>query len=227
MNKKLILLALLGLGIALFYASDIQQYISFQSLKTNRDKLDIVYQENSTAVIFGFISIYFLVVALSLPGGTILTLAGGAIFGPIAGTLIVNIGATFGATVAFLVARWLFRDWVEKKFGDKLDVLNKGLSENAISYLLFLRLVPLFPFFVVNLVSGLTQVRLPVYFFGTMFGIIPGTFVYANAGSNLARIDSLSDISSPRVLGALFMLGVFALIPAIHRRYKSKKKSRL
>lgn len=222
MNKKLTLLALVGVGIALFYVLDLQQYLSLQSLKTNRDKLDMVYRENSVAVIFGFIGVYFFVVALSLPGATILTLAGGAIFGSIIGTLIVNIGATLGATVAFLVARLILRNWVQQKFGDKLDPINKGLSENAISYLLFLRLVPLFPFFLVNLVSGLTQVRLSVYFLGTMFGIMPGSFVYANAGSNLARIDSLSDISSPGVLGALILLGLFALIPAVYHRYKKK-----
>ena len=222
MNKKLILLALVGVGIALFYFFDLQQYLSLQSLKTNRDKLDMIYQENSLAIIFGFIGVYFLVVALSLPGATILTLTGGAIFGPVVGTLIVNIGATLGATVAFLVARLILREWVQKKFGDKLDPINKGLSENGISYLLFLRLVPLFPFFLVNLVSGLTEVRLLVYFLGTMFGIMPGSFVYANAGSNISRIDSISDISSPGVLGALILLGLFALIPAFYHRYKKK-----
>jgi uncharacterized membrane protein YdjX (TVP38/TMEM64 family) len=139
--------------------------------------------------------------------------------------LIVNIGATLGATAAFLVARFILRDWVEKKFGDKLKPFNKGFSENAINYLLFLRLVPLFPFFLVNLVSGLTKVRLPVYFFGTMFGVMPGSFVYANAGSNLARINSISDIASVEVLGALALLGVFALIPTLYRRYKNKNSA--
>ena len=174
------------------------------------------------AKVFGFIGIYFLIVALSLPGATILTLAGGAIFGPRIGTLVVNIGATLGATVAFLVARLILRNWVEKRFGDKLSPINKGLSENAISYLLFLRLVPLFPFFLVNLASGLTQVRFSVYFFGTMFGILPGSFVYVNAGSNLAGIESLSDISSPSVFGALILLGLFTLIPVFYHCYKKK-----
>ena len=158
MNKKLILLALIGVGIALFYVLELQQHLSLQSLKTNRDRLDMVYQENPTAVILGFIGIYFLVVALSLPGATILTLAGGAIFGSIVGTLIVNIGATLGAAVAFLAARLILRDWVEKRFADKLGLINEGLSENAVSYLLFLRLVPLFPFFLL-----LVIVRVPFF----------------------------------------------------------------
>ncbi|MDP7556416.1 MAG: TVP38/TMEM64 family protein [Nitrospinaceae bacterium] len=225
MNKKLILLALVAMGIALFYVFDLQQYLSLESLKGNRDRLDAVQQEHSVAVVLSFIGIYFLVVAISLPGATILTLAGGAIFGSVAGTLIVNVGATLGATAAFLVARFILRDWVEKKFGDKLEPINKGFSENAINYLLFLRLVPLFPFFLVNLVSGLTKVRLPVYFFGTMFGIMPGSFVYANAGSNLARINSISDIASFEVLGALALLGVFALIPTLYHRHKNKKSA--
>ncbi len=169
MNKKLILLTLVGVGIVLFYVFDLQQYLSLESLKSNRNELDAVYQENSVAVIIGFVGIYFLVVALSLPGATILTLAGGAVFGSVAGMLIVNVGATLGATAAFLVARFILRDWVENKFGDKLEPINKGFSKNAINYLLFLRLVPLFPFFLVNLVSGITKVRLSVYFFGTMF----------------------------------------------------------
>ena len=225
MNKKLILLALVAVGIALFYVFDLQQYLSLESLKGNRDRLDAVYQDHSVAVVLSFIGIYFLVVAISLPGATILTLAGGAIFGSVAGTLVVNVGATLGATAAFLVARFILRDWIEKKFGDKLEPINKGLSENAINYLLFLRLVPLFPFFLGNLVSGLTKVRLPVYFFGTMFGIMPGSFVYANAGSNLARINSISDIASFEVLGALALLGVFALIPTLYHRYKNKKSA--
>ncbi len=217
------LLALVGLGIVLFYIFDLEQYLSLDSIKANRDRMDAFYNEHASATIFGFIGVYFMVVALSLPGATILTLAGGAVFGSVTGMLIVNVGATLGATAAFLVARFILRDWVEKKFSDKLNPINEGLSRNAINYILFLRLVPLFPFFLVNLVSGLTRVRLPVYFFGTMFGILPGSFVYANAGSSLARIDSLSDVASPGVLGALALLGIFALIPTIYHWHKNKK----
>ena len=110
------------------------------------------------------------------------------------------------------------------KDGEKLKRFNDGFSSNAINYMLFLRLVPAFPFFLVNLVSGLTQIRLPVYFFGTMFGTLPGTFVYANAGSNLASINKLSDIASFEVLGAFALLGLFALIPTVYKFFKNKKK---
>ena len=220
MSKKIILLVLIGVGISSFYFFDIQQYLSFESLKTNRDRLNFIYQENSIAFISWFIAVYFLTVSLSLPGATVLTLTAGAIFGSVLGMFLVNIGATLGATVAFLSARFIFRDWVEGKFSDKLNFINRGISGNAFSYLLFLRLVPVFPFFLVNLVLGLTQVRLSIYFFGTMLGIMPGSFVYAFAGSNLANINSVSDIASPKVFGALALLGIFVLIPVVYRRYK-------
>jgi len=202
---------------------DLGQYLSLESLKSNRDQLRAFYDANAVTMVAAFIGVYIVTVALSLPGATILTLCAGAIFGSVTGTLVVNVGATIGAMLAFLVARFLLRDWVEKKFGAKLKPFNDGFSKNAINYILFLRLVPLFPFFLVNLVSGLTQIRLPVYFFGTMFGILPGTFVYANAGSNLASINEPSDILSWEVLGAFALLGLFALIPTFYKFIKSRK----
>lgn len=222
MKKKLALLVVFLAGVGLFYYFDLGQYFNLESLKENKERLDSYYRQNTAAMIIGFIGVYIAVVALSLPGATILTLASGAIFGAVNGTLIVNVGATTGATLAFLVARFLLRDWVEARYGDKLKPFNEGFSKNALNYILFLRLVPAFPFFLINLLSGLTRVKLPVYFFGTLFGILPGSFVYANAGSNLASITSLSDIASPGVLGAFILLGVFALIPAIYKRFKGK-----
>ncbi len=223
MNKKILLLVVAILGIASFFYFDLGQYLSLESLKENKEKLNAFYEDNATMMILGFIGVYVAATAFSLPGATILTLAGGAIFGPWVGTLAVNVGATLGATLAFLAARFLLRDWVEQKFGDRLKPFNEGFSNNAVNYILFLRLVPLFPFFLVNLVSGLTQVPIRIYFFGTMFGTLPGTFVYTNAGSNLASIESLGDIASPGVIGAFILLGVFALIPTIYNKFKSKK----
>jgi uncharacterized membrane protein YdjX (TVP38/TMEM64 family) len=223
MKKKIILLSIIVIAVALFFVFDLGQYLSLESLKSNRDQLRAFYEANAVVMIAAFIGVYIVTVALSLPGATILTLCAGAIFGSVTGTLVVNVGATIGATLAFLAARFLLRDWVEKKFGAKLKPFNDGFSKNAINYMLFLRLVPLFPFFLINLVSGLTQIRLPVYFFGTMFGILPGTFVYANAGSNLASINQLSDIASVEVLGAFALLGLFALIPTAYKFIKSKK----
>ena len=222
MIKKFILLLFASVVVFIFFYYDLAQHLSLESLKENKDKLYKLYQTHQWQMIFGFIGIYIVTVAFSLPGATILTLSGGAIFGAFYGTLVVNVGATIGATLAFLISRFLLRNWVEKKFGDKLKPFNEGFSKNSINYILFLRLIPVFPFFLVNLVSGLTQIRLSTYFFGTMFGIIPGTFIYANAGSNLASIQSLKDITSPGVLSAFALLGLFALIPTLYNKFKNK-----
>ncbi|MCF8722358.1 putative membrane protein YdjX (TVP38/TMEM64 family) [Nitrospina gracilis] len=223
MKKKITVLLVFVLAIAAFYVFDLGRFLSLESLKTHRDQLDAFYKANTWSMILGFVGVYIVTVALSLPGATILTLTAGAIFGAWTGTLIVNVGATVGATLAFLVARFLLQDWVEKKFGDRIKTFNDGFSNNALGYILFLRLVPLFPFFLINLVSGLTRVRLGTYFFGTMFGIMPGSFVYANAGANLASIDKLGDIASQEVLGSFALLGLFALIPTLYKQFKGKK----
>ncbi len=225
MKKKLILLAVLGAGVFLFFFYHLEYYFSLESLKDHRDKLHTFYEANSLTMILGFVGVYIVTVTFSLPGAAILTLTAGAIFGPWIGTLAVNLGATIGATLAFLVARFLIGDWVKEKFGEKLKSFNDGFSKNTVNYILFLRLVPLFPFFLINLISGLTSVSLRVYFFGTMFGTLPGTFVYANAGSNLASINSLSDIASPGVLGAFTLLGIFTLIPIVYRKLKGRNKA--
>lgn len=225
MKKKLLLLIGAAAAITVFVYFDLGRYLSLESLKNNKEKLDLFYQANAWSMVLGFIGVYIVTVGLSLPGATILTLAGGAIFGAFKGTLVVNVGATLGATLAFLAARFLLRDWVENKFGDKLQPFNEGFSKNAVSYILFLRLVPLFPFFLVNLMSGLTRIPPRIYFFGTLFGTLPGTFVYANAGSNLASIESLKDIVSPGVLGSFVLLGLFALIPTLYKKFKSKKET--
>lgn len=223
MQKKLGLLAAMAVGVVLFYHFDLGQYLSLESLKANRDRLHGFYQANTWSMVLGFIGVYIVTVALSLPGATILTLTSGAIFGTVAGTLIVNVGATVGATLAFIAARFLLRDWVESRFGNKLKPFHEGFSKNAMNYLLFLRLVPLFPFWLVNLASGLTHLRLGTYVVGTLIGILPGTFVFANAGSNLASINTLGDIASPQVLGSFALLGVFALIPTLYQKFKTKR----
>ena len=153
------------------------------------------------------------------PGGALLTLAGGFLFGSILGTIYVNIAATTGATLAFLASRYLLRDWVERKFGHRLGPIQEGFRRNAFSYLLTLRLIPAFPFFLVNLVSGLTRINIGTYVLATAVGIIPGSFVFANAGRQLGSINSLAEIASPAVLGAFALLGLFALAPVLYRRF--------
>ncbi|MGZ8366674.1 MAG: TVP38/TMEM64 family protein, partial [Nitrospira sp.] len=159
---------------------------------------------------------------LSLPGAVILTLAGGFLFGATMATLFINIGATTGATLAFLTARYLLRDSVELKFGKWLGPFQEGFAKNAFSYLLTLRLIPLFPFFVVNLVSGLTRVSIGAYVAATAIGIIPGSFVYAYAGRQLGTINSLKEIASPNVVGAFVLLGLLAMVPVVYRKYTAQ-----
>jgi uncharacterized membrane protein YdjX (TVP38/TMEM64 family) len=158
-----------------------------------------------------------------LPGAVILTLAGGFLFGSVLGTVLVNLGATTGSTLAFLAARYLFRDWVEAKFGHRIGAIQEGFSKNAFSYLMTLRLIPLFPFFIVNLVSGLTRVSLATYVTATAIGIIPGSFVFAYAGRQLGMINSLKEIASPNVLLAFTLLGLLALVPIMYRKFTEKK----
>lgn len=217
MNKKKIAIGgVIAVLIALFFFFDLGRYLTLESLKGNRAALTAYYEEHRFIMAGGFIVLYIVQTALSLPGAAILSLAGGAIFGTFSGTLLVNLGATTGATLAFLVSRYLFRDAMLKKFGPNLEKMHKELEQRGFNYLLFLRLVPLFPFFLINLGAGLTKIPLRTFFFGTMIGIIPGSFVYCNAGASLASITSLSEIASFRVLASFALLGLFALLPVLY-----------
>jgi uncharacterized membrane protein YdjX (TVP38/TMEM64 family) len=217
-SKKLIILIVLVVAVALFFRFDLQRYLTLEALKANRRALLIYNTDHHFLAVFGFMAIYIIQTALSLPGAAILSLAAGAIFGTVMGTVYANIAATIGATLAFLVTRYLVRDAVTSRFGAKLEGINRELESRGLNYLLFLRLVPLFPFFLVNLAAALTRLPLRTFFFGTMLGIIPGGFVYVNAGASLASIESVSGIASPRVLGSFALLGIFALLPALYTR---------
>lgn len=213
-------MALLAAGIGIFLYMDLGRYLSLDVLKANRDRL-LTFAEANYAVAAGlFIVMYCAVTGLSLPGATIMTLAGGFLFGSLLGTLYVNVGATSGATIAFLASRYLLRDWVEQKFGAKLGPIQEGFAKNAFSYLMTLRLIPLFPFFLVNLLSGLTRVNVGTYIAATALGIIPGSFVYAYAGRQLGTLNSLKEIASPNVLLAFTLLGLLALGPIVYKKVK-------
>lgn len=221
MKKTAIMLAALA-GVVLFLYFDLQRFLTLTALKANRQALLDLYAAHRLLTVAGFMALYIIQTALSLPGAAILSLAAGAVFGPFMGTVYANIAATIGATLAFLATRYLLRDIVLNKFGSRLEGMNKELETRGFNYLLFLRLVPLFPFFLINLAAGLTRLPLRTFFFGTMFGIIPGGFVYVNAGASLASIDSLAGVASPRVLGSFVLLGLFALIPVIYNKYTQK-----
>jgi uncharacterized membrane protein YdjX (TVP38/TMEM64 family) len=218
--KKSYLFTLLILGIALIFFNDPAQYLTLENLKLNQHRLEEFYQENGLVLIVSFITLYILIGLFLLPGSTFLSFAAGFIFGPGVGLVVVNIGSTLGATLAFLVSRYLLRDWVERKFANKVRGVNENLCEKPLNCILFFRLVPLFPFFAVNIGLSLSQVPLKYFFLGTMFGTLPATFVYTNAGSNLASINSFSEIMSPKILGSLALLGLLALIPVFYKRIK-------
>ena len=219
--KKLVILICIALLVILFFWFDLGRYITLEALKANRRALVDLYVTHRVATVTAFMAVYIVQTALSLPGAAILSLSAGAIFGPIMGTLYAVIGAAIGATLAFLLTRYLFRDAVQRKFGEKLGTLNTELERSGLNYLLFLRLVPIFPFFLINLGAGLTRLPLRTFFVGTLFGIIPGGFVYVNAGASLAAIEKVGDIASPRVLGSFALLGLFALVPVLYRKMKS------
>jgi uncharacterized membrane protein YdjX (TVP38/TMEM64 family) len=212
----------IALTIGAFFYFDLGRFLSLTALKENRDGLLAFTEANFAAAVGIFIVAYAIVTGLSLPGAVILTLAGGFLFGAVFATLFVNIGATTGATLAFLTARYLLRDTVEQKFGKWLGPFQEGFAKNALSYLLTLRLIPLFPFFVVNLVSGLTRVNVGTYVAATAIGIIPGSFVYAYAGHQLGSINSLREVASPNVLAAFGLLGLLALVPVVYKRFAAK-----
>lgn len=223
MNTQKIILVLCGLtAVAAFFWLKLDRFLTLESLKQNRTLLQAFYAEHQMAMVAAFMALYIIQTLLALPGATIISLAAGAIFGPLMGTVYAVISASIGATLAFLLTRYLLRDLVLNRFGDKLEKINKELEERGLSYLLFLRLVPLFPFFLINLAAGLTRLPLRTFIIGTAIGIIPGGFVYVNAGSSLANISSPGDIASLRVLTSFALLGLFALVPVLYNRYKGR-----
>jgi uncharacterized membrane protein YdjX (TVP38/TMEM64 family) len=221
--KGLILVLLIAAVIAFFYF-DLDRSLSLETLKAHRDALLGYTQAHYGMAVMLFIVAYTLVTGVSVPGATVMTLAGGFLFGSVLGTLYVNLGATTGATLAFLASRYLLRDWVEHQFGQALEAFQRGFAENAFHYLLTLRLIPIFPFFLINLLSGLTQVSIATYIAATAIGIIPGSFVYAYAGRELGTLNSLAEIATPRVLLAFTLLGLLALVPVIYRKLSSRRK---
>ncbi len=224
MNKKAIGLGVILLGAGLFYFFDPGDILSLEWLKTNQSLLDTFYQANSLTVMTGFVALFLVIGLFLLPGATLLSVCSGAVFGLPLGPLLVSLGSTLGAVLAFFVARYILRDWVEERFGERLQPIQAGLCENDIHYILVLRLVPLFPFFLVNIAMGASQVSWKMFMLGTLLGKLPATWVYANAGSHLVSLRSLSDITSPGMMGALTLLGLLALTPVIYKqRQKSKR----
>jgi uncharacterized membrane protein YdjX (TVP38/TMEM64 family) len=223
-SRKILILIAFAAVVAAFHFLDLGKYLTLESLKANRGRLTDLRAAHAFLLAAVFVLIYVVQTAFSLPGAAILSLAAGAIFGVLLGALFVVSGATVGAILAFLVSRTLLRDWVVKKFGGRMEGIDRGLRENGLSYLLFLRLVPAFPFFLVNLACGVTGLPLRTYALGTLFGIMPGSLVFVNAGASLAAIETVSQVASPRVLGSFALLGLFALLPTIINAVKKRRE---
>lgn len=209
MKKRAWIIALIMVLIGLFFALDLGRFLSLEALKASRDGLLQTYQAKPLLVTAVFSAVYIVVTALSLPGATIMTLAGGAIFGQWVGVPVVLISATIGATLAFLAARFVLRDSVQRRFGDRLSAINTGVEKDGAFYLFTLRLVPVFPFFLINLLMGLTPIKTSTYFWVSLVGMAAGTAVYVNAGTQLAALNSLSGILSPALIGSFALLAAF------------------
>jgi pyruvate/2-oxoglutarate dehydrogenase complex dihydrolipoamide dehydrogenase (E3) component/uncharacterized membrane protein YdjX (TVP38/TMEM64 family) len=198
--------------IVAFFAFDLAQYFTLDFFKSKQADIDAYYAANPGQTALVYFLIYVAVTGLSLPGAAIMTLAGGAIFGLLWGTVIVSFASTIGATLAFLVSRFLLRDLIQEKFGKSLKAVNRGIEKDGVFYLFTLRLVPAFPFFVINLVMGLTPIRTVTFFIVSQVGMFAGTIVYVNAGTQLAQIESLKGIFSPGLIASFTLLGIFPLI---------------
>jgi len=213
--KKIFLLGLLGVIVLIFFQFDLEQYLTLEYVKTQQQIIDQHYAENRVLTLIGFFVLYVVITGVSLPGATVLTLAGGAVFGLPTGLILISFASTIGASIAFLVSRYLFKDAVQTRFGTSLKAINDGISKDGPYYLFALRLVPAFPFFVINLLMGLTTLRLWTFFWVSQLGMFAGTVVYVNAGTQLAQIESASGIFSGKILLSFLLL---AMLPFIGRK---------
>ena len=210
--QRIVIVLVIVVLLAIFSIFDLGRYFTLSYLKSSQESFAVLYAGHRVMVIGTYMGIYIIATALSLPGAAVLTLGGGALFGLITGTVIVSFASTIGATLACFFARFLFRDWVQKKFEDKLETLNRGIEREGSFYLFTLRLIPVFPFFVINLAMGLTKMPLLTFYWVSQVGMLAGTIVYVNAGKELARIESLSGILSPRLIGSFAILGLFPIV---------------
>jgi len=209
--KKIAIAVILLMAVVLFFYFDLVRFLSLEFFKQSQARFSQLYGQHPVRIIFTYMVIYIAVTTLSLPGAAVMTLAGGALFGLVAGTVTVSFASTIGATLACIAARFIFRDWVQNRFGDKLKTINQGFDKEGSFYLFSLRLIPIFPFFLINLLMGLTRMPIKTYYWVSQLGMLPATIVYVNAGSELARIDSLAGIVSPRLLVSFAVLGIFPI----------------
>ena len=208
MKKAVLALVLIG-AIAAYFIFDLGQYLSLENFKASQADIVAAKDANPALYIAGFFLLYVAVTGLSIPGAAIMTLVAGALFGVVAGTIIVSFASTMGATLAFLSSRYVLRDWVQGKFGERLRAVDDGLEKDGAFYLFTLRLIPVFPFFVINLLMGLTRIKTGTFFWVSQIGMLPATIVFVNAGTQISRIDSTAGLLSPTLIVSFVALALF------------------
>ncbi|MDP4758106.1 MAG: TVP38/TMEM64 family protein [Sphingorhabdus sp.] len=208
MKKAVLALVLIG-AIAAYFIFDLGQYLSLENFKASQADIIAAKDANPALYIAGFFLLYVAVTGLSIPGAAIMSLVAGALFGVVIGTLIVSFASTMGATLAFLSSRYLLRDWVQGKFGERLRAVDDGLEKDGAFYLFTLRLIPVFPFFVINLLMGLTRIKTGTFFWVSQIGMLPATIVFVNAGTQISRIESTAGLLSPTLIASFVALAFF------------------
>ena len=227
--RRLIPVLVFVAGLVTFFALDLEQYLSIDALRQHRGALRAWVEVSGMLAALLFMAVYIVTVGFSLPGATVLTIAGGFLFGAVWGTAVVVVSATIGGTVLFLIAKTAFGDALRARAGAWLQGLEAGFREHALSYLLVLRLVPIFPFFIINLVPAFLGVPLSTFVLGTFVGIIPGSFVYATVGAGLGSIFdaggafSLQGVLTPQIVTALVGLAVLALVPIVYKKIMARR----
>jgi uncharacterized membrane protein YdjX (TVP38/TMEM64 family) len=218
----LIIIALLVVAVKIFH---LDHYLTLSYLKGSLDELKALYGNHRLALLAGYFAVYILTTSLSIPGAAPLSIAGGAIFGFWATTIVVSFASAIGATLACFFSRFLLRDWIQNKFGDKIAKVNKGIEKEGAFYLFTLRLIPVLPFWMINLVMGLTNMPLFKFYWVSQIGMLPGTMVFVNAGKELAKIESVKDILSPGLIISFALIGIFPiLVKKLISLYRSKMK---
>ena len=207
-KKAILVLVLLG-AIVAYFVFDLGQILSLENFKASQSEIVAAKDANPILYIAGFFILYVAVTGLSIPGAAIMSLVAGALFGVLVGTISVSFASTLGATLAFLSARFVLRDWVQGKFGERLRAIDEGLEKDGAFYLFTLRLIPVFPFFVINLLMGLTRIKTRTFFWVSQLGMLPATIVYVNAGTQISRIESTSGLLSPTLIASFVALAFF------------------
>ncbi len=212
MTRKILLILCVAAAIGAYFAFDLGQYLTLENFKAQQAEIVAAKDANPLLYIAGFFLLYVVVTGLSIPGAAIMTLIAGALFGLVTGTLIVSFASSIGATLAFLGSRYLLHDWVQAKFGERLKPINDGVEKDGAFYLFTLRMIPLFPFFVVNLLMGLTKIRTWTYYWVSQVGMLLATIVFVNAGTQISKIESTKGLLSPMLIGSFAALGILPLV---------------